>query len=191
MRRFFPKNGLQLLKADIDRYADEVKLCGLERKWDFSHSRWAYVKNFMFLFFFKNFCFRTIFYYRFPVFRVLLSPVFRKEYKTLTIGCPDVAGGGMVFEHAYSTILNCDHIGYGCKFLHCVTVGNKTKDGKIVRPYLGDNVLVGAGAIIIGDVQIGNNVKIGAGAVVTKSIPDNCVVVGNPAHIIYRDGKRV
>ena len=103
-----------------------------------------------------------------------------------------MAGGGIFFSHAWGTVLNCDHIGFGCAFLHNTTFGNKpTKDGKHVRPWLGDNVLVGANAVVIGDVHVGNNVWIGAGAVVTKSIPDNCVVVGNPARIIKKDGIRV
>ena len=101
-------------------------------------------------------------------------------------------GGGIFFSHAWGTVLNCDHIGYGCSFLHNITIGNKpSNNGHLVRPYLGDMVKIGAGAIIIGDVHIGNNVRIGAGAVVTKSIPDNCTVVGNPARIIIKDGVRV
>ena len=60
-----------------------------------------------------------------------------------------------------------------------------------MRPWLGNNVKVGANVVVIGDVHVGNNVYIGAGAVVTKDIPDNCVVVGNPARIIKKDGVRV
>ena len=70
-------------------------------------------------------------------------------------------------------------------------IGNKYQNGKYVKPYLESNIFVGANAVIIGDVHIGNNVKIGAGSVVTKSIPDNCVVVGNPAKIIYKDSAKV
>lgn len=51
---------------------------------------------------------------------------------------------------------------------------------------IGDNVFVGANVVIIGDVHIGDNCIIGAGAVVVKSIPDNSIVVGNPAHIIKK-----
>ena len=61
----------------------------------------------------------------------------------------------------------------------------------MVRPWLGDNILVRANVVCVGDVHVGNNVKIGAGTVVTKSIPDNCTVVGNPARIIMRDGVKV
>ena len=51
--------------------------------------------------------------------------------------------------------------------------------------------MVGAGATVLGPVIIGDNVQIGAGAVVVKDVPDNCVVIGVPARIIKRDGVRV
>lgn len=52
---------------------------------------------------------------------------------------------------------------------------------------IGGNVIIGAGANIIGDVKIGNNVRIGAGAVVTFDVPDNSTVVGQKARILKRD----
>lgn len=67
------------------------------------------------------------------------------------------------------------------------TIGAGRKNGKIVIPFLGNNVDMGANSVIIGDVHKENNVKISAGTVVTKAIPDNCVVVDNPARIINRD----
>lgn len=51
-------------------------------------------------------------------------------------------------------------------------------------PTIGNNVSIGVNVVIIGDVHIGNNVTIGAGTVITKDIPDNAVVVENPAKII-------
>ena len=51
-------------------------------------------------------------------------------------------------------------------------------------PVIGDNVYIAANATVIGGVNIGNNVIVGAGSVVIKDIPDNSVVVGNPARII-------
>lgn len=55
---------------------------------------------------------------------------------------------------------------------------------KIGRVSIGDNVFIGASAIILPNVQIGNNVIIGAGSVVNKNVSDNCVVAGNPAKFI-------
>ena len=55
---------------------------------------------------------------------------------------------------------------------------------KIGRVSIGDNVFIGAGAIILPNVKIGNNVIIGAGSVVSKNVSDNCVVAGNPAKFI-------
>lgn len=53
-------------------------------------------------------------------------------------------------------------------------------------PSFGDNVSVYANAVVVGNISIGNNVSVGAGAVVTKSVPDNCTVVGNPMRIIKK-----
>ena len=54
-------------------------------------------------------------------------------------------------------------------------------------PTIGNNVFIGAGAVVIGKIRIGNNVKIGAGAVVIEDVPDNCTVVGPKAKVILRE----
>jgi serine O-acetyltransferase len=80
-------------------------------------------------------------------------------------------------------------MGKNCQVWHNVTIGRaKPKQG---RPIIGDNVNICAGAIVIGEIQIGNNVTIGAGSVVVRSIPDNCVVAGNPAKIIKQKEPRI
>ncbi len=71
-------------------------------------------------------------------------------------------------------------IGEKCCIYQNVTIGEVNRKA----PVIGNNCLIGAGAIIIGDIKIGNNVKIGAGAVVTSNIPDNCTVVSQPARIL-------
>jgi serine O-acetyltransferase len=77
-------------------------------------------------------------------------------------------------------------IGKNCTIFHDVTIGNDYKDVKNA-PTIGDNVLIGAGAKIIGKITIGNNVRIGAGAVVAIDIPDNAtVVMENPRIIIKK-----
>lgn len=78
-------------------------------------------------------------------------------------------------------------IGTNATILHQVTIGIKMtaamSDRKedAIAPVIGDNVFIGAGAKIIGNIVIGNNVLIGANAVVTKDVPDGYTVVGNPA----------
>lgn len=76
-------------------------------------------------------------------------------------------------------------IGKGTVIYQNVTLGGNGKGSdKNGPPILGDNVTVGAGAVIIGPIRIGNNVKIGANAVVIDNIPDNSVAVGIPARVI-------
>ena len=78
------------------------------------------------------------------------------------------------------------HIGKNAWIAQQVTIGQAID--KNVAPTIGDNVIIGAGAKIMGDVKIGNNVTIGANAVVVHDVPDNCVVGGVPAKIItYKD----
>jgi serine O-acetyltransferase len=74
---------------------------------------------------------------------------------------------------------------------HQVTLGG-TSLAKVKRhPTIGNNVLIGMGAKIVGAVTVGDNSKIGANAVVNKDIPANCTVVGVPGRIILRDGFRI
>ena len=77
-------------------------------------------------------------------------------------------------------------IGKNCTIFQQVTLGGaRIGDGKQEKyPKVGDNVVIFAGAKLIGDITIGSNVVIAAGAVVTKNIPDGVVVGGNPAKII-------
>ena len=56
------------------------------------------------------------------------------------------------------------------------------------EPIIGDNVRIMTNSIVFGDITIGNNVVIGAGSVVFKNIPSDCVVVGNPARIVKKEG---
>ena len=75
-------------------------------------------------------------------------------------------------------------IGSHCTVRHGVTVGNRKNLHDV--PIIGDNVDIGAGAKVLGDIVIGNNVSIGANAVVLKNIPDDCVAVGVPAKIVKK-----
>lgn len=73
-------------------------------------------------------------------------------------------------------------IGRNCTIFHQVTIG----EGRGGAPIIGDNVLLGAGAKVIGGVRIGDNVRIGAGCVVMQDIPDNATVLPAPIQLIQR-----
>jgi serine O-acetyltransferase len=72
-----------------------------------------------------------------------------------------------------------------------VTLGGTGKEKGKRHPTIGNNVVVGAEAIVLGNIIIGDNSRVGAAAVVTKSVPPNSTVVGNPARVVVRDGKRI
>ncbi|MEH2378671.1 MAG: serine O-acetyltransferase [Nostoc sp.] len=72
-----------------------------------------------------------------------------------------------------------------------VTLGGTGKECGKRHPTVGENVVFGAGAKVLGNIQIGNNVRIGAGSVVLRDVPSDCTVVGVPGRIVYRSGVRV
>lgn len=72
-----------------------------------------------------------------------------------------------------------------------VTLGGTGKDTGKRHPTIGNNVMIGAGAKVLGPFKVGDNTNIAAGAVVLAEIPPNCTAVGVPARVVKRDGKRV
>lgn len=72
-----------------------------------------------------------------------------------------------------------------------VTLGGTGKEHGKRHPTIGDNVVVGTGARVLGNIRVGENCRIGANSVVLRSVPDNSTVVGVPGHIVLRNGKRV
>lgn len=77
-------------------------------------------------------------------------------------------------------------IGDNVTIFQNVTLGAKVNGEEYLAPIIGNNVVIGAGSCILGDVKVGNNVKIGANSVVLTGIPDNCLAVGAPAQIKKR-----
>ena len=75
-------------------------------------------------------------------------------------------------------------IGDNCTIYHGVTLGGTGKDTGKRHPTLGNNVLIGAGAKVLGPVYIGDNVRVGAGSVVLKNLPANCTAGGVPAEVV-------
>ena len=136
---------------------------------------------FCLLYYLHNDCwYRNLFYYRIGPARALLISWLRPGDKTLLISQTAKIGPACYLAHPFSTVLAAESIGSNFSCRNGVTLGKK--DGK--RPCIGDNVYIGASAVVIDGVHIGNNVIVGAGSIVVKDVPDNCVVAGNPAKII-------
>lgn len=100
-------------------------------------------------------------------------------------------GSGLTFSHFSCIVINSGAIiGKNCTIFQGVTIGS-IRGIKGGVPTIGDNVIIFAGAKIIGNVKIGNNTVIGANAVVTHNIPDNSVAVGIPAKVISNNSKNI
>jgi len=97
-------------------------------------------------------------------------------------------GPGLFIQHGFATIISAKSIGKDCWINQQVTIGYSNETD---TPTLGDNVVINAGAKIIGKVHMGNNSHAGANAVVVKNVPDDCIVVGVPAYIVRRNGIKV
>ena len=130
--------------------------------------------------------YRSLFYFRIGAERALLIQWYRPGERTFIFSQTTKVGKGFYFTHPYGTIINAHSIGDNFHCIHLTTLG-KSKDK---RPIIGNNVQCGANVTILGGITIGNNVIIGAGSVVVKDIPDNVVVVGNPARIIKQLEKK-
>lgn len=105
------------------------------------------------------------------------------------IGPDAVIKGNLSLPHGLHGIFISRYaeVGENCLIYQNVTIGEVNRKA----PVIGDNCLIGAGAVIIGDVKIGSHVKIGAGAVVSTDIPDGCTVVSQSVRIIEKTESRL
>lgn len=103
-----------------------------------------------------------------------------------TIGCSVFIDHGMGVVIGETAI-----VGDSALIYQGVTLGGTGKESGKRHPTLGTGVIVGAGAKVLGNIQIGNNVRIGAGSVVLREVPSDCTVVGVPGRVVYRSGERV
>ncbi|WP_334310459.1 serine O-acetyltransferase [Spirulina sp. CS-785/01] len=101
-------------------------------------------------------------------------------------------GHGVFIDHGMGVVIGeTAIIGDYCLIYQGVTLGGTGKESGKRHPTLGENVVVGAGAKVLGNIQIGNQVRIGAGSVVLRDVPSDCTVVGIPGRVVYRSGVRV
>ncbi|MGB7708449.1 MAG: serine O-acetyltransferase [Microcoleus sp.] len=96
-------------------------------------------------------------------------------------------GSGVFIDHGMGVVIGETAIvGNYAVIYQGATIGGTGKETGKRHPTLGENVVVGAGAKVLGNIQIGNNVRIGAGSVVLRDAPSDCTVVGIPGRIISR-----
>lgn len=122
--------------------------------------------------------FRNLYYRRLGVVGKFIS-IIVPGVKTLFITSAPI-GGGFFIRHGYSTFINTEKIGNNCTVHQNTTIGD---NGRGI-PKIGNNVIIGTGAIILGPITIGDDVMIGAGAIVVDDVPSNSTVVGVKAHVI-------
>lgn len=102
-------------------------------------------------------------------------------------------GKGFFIDHGVGIVIGeTAEIGDNCVLFHNVTLGGTGKHEGKRHPTLGNSVLIGTGAILLGPINVGSNVRIGANTfIINKNVPDNCTVVGVPARIVRLHDKPV
>ena len=159
----------ELIDADVQRF---LKWDSIKKK----HSGKVFLMNYCLL---KKKEFRSVFELRMRQhpFLMALCDLLLPRFKTIEFGNGGI-GGGLMVSHNHCVVYPKE-TGKNFRVGPRVVIG---RNGDF--PTFGDNVYVAANATVVGNIRIGSNVIIGAGAVVTKDVPDNVVVVGNPARVI-------
>jgi len=99
-------------------------------------------------------------------------------------------GKGVFIDHGMGVVVGeTAIIGDYCLIYQNATLGGTGKESGKRHPTLGNNVVVGAGAKVLGNITIGNHVRVGAGSIVLNDVPDDCTVVGIPGRVISRSGR--
>jgi serine O-acetyltransferase len=101
-------------------------------------------------------------------------------------------GRRLFIDHGMGTVIGETAIvGDDVTLYQGVTLGGTGKEKGKRHPTLGNNISIGSGAKLLGNITIGDNCRVGANSVVLRSVPPNSTIVGVPGHIVLRDGKRV
>ena len=143
--------------------------------------------------------FRALAYHRFGNWRMAVKPKFlraplsiiyrflyRRARNVYGIELPYTAqiGLGVIIEHQHGIVIHGNVvIGNNCIIRQGVTIGNRYMDRLTEAPVIGNNVNIGAGAKLLGNITIGDNTNIGANAVIINDVPANSLVVGIPGQI--------
>lgn len=168
---FLLSNKKKLIKEDLVRYGGKTNT----------------IKNLIYCFLFCENSFRNVLYFRLGYNSSFILKIFYKENTTLHIRDNSKIGGGALIVHGDCTYIWADKIGVNVYINQGVTIGVIGDKA----PIIGDNVRIATGSLVLGNIKVGDDVIIGAGTVVVKNVPSNCVVVGNPARIVKKNGEKV
>ena len=140
--------------------------------------------------------FRNVFYYRlgagggWPNTVALVGRRVWRPLESFEINCASV-GPGLIIAHGYGAILTAERVGANSTIHQQVTVGWRSHQdhGRVLAgtsrpPILGDDVFLGTGAKVLGEISVGNNVTVGANTVVLHDVPDGFTAVGVPARLV-------
>ncbi len=138
-------------------------------------------------------CFKAIIYYKishyfykkkhFLIARYLSEKAKRKTGIEIHPGA--IIGKGLFIDHGTGVVIGeTAVVGNNVTMFHGVTLGGTGKQKGKRHPTVGNNVFIGSGAKILGNITIGDNAKIGANAVILKDVPENATVVGVPGKIV-------
>jgi serine O-acetyltransferase len=173
-----------LIKTDLYRYTGRVSLSvfliHMLRNPGYKYTFWMRT-----CFFLRDHIFLR---YTFFIFAWMILEHYQYKYGISIAYHADI-GSGFYIGHFGGIVIHPKAvIGKNCNVSHGVTIGQTNRGRKAGCPIIGDNVYIGPGAKIIGNVTIGNNAAIGANCVVTRDIEDYAVVVGIPGKVISNQG---
>ncbi|GAV32333.1 MAG: serine O-acetyltransferase [Anaerosomatales bacterium] len=115
-----------------------------------------------------------------------------RHYTGIEIHPGATIGEGFFIDHGMGVVIGeTTIIGNNVTMYQGVTLGGTGKEHGKRHPTIQDNVVIGVGATVLGNITVGSHSKIGAGAVVIQDVPSNCTVVGVPGRIVVREGERV
>jgi serine O-acetyltransferase len=133
------------------------------------------------------------FFYKIKLFFMarLISQISR-HFTGIEIHPGATIGKGLFIDHGMGVVIGeTAEIGDNVTMYHGVTLGGTGKNKGKRHPTVGNNVIIGSGAKVLGPINLGDNVKIGANAVVLKDIPANCTAVGIPAKVVKCNNNEV
>jgi serine O-acetyltransferase len=163
-------------RADLYRYGGLSGIKGFIRGWFIPGFRYTYLL-------------RKTMPYKLSSVRGVFFRMLKRilAYRGYNISNQATIGEGFYLYHLGTVIIGPVKIGKNCTVGHTVTIGRSYRGGKIGRPTIEDNVWIGSGAVIVGEIRIGNDVMIAPNSFVNFDVPDNSLVIGNPGEIIKKD----